>query len=444
MSNPQNIDEMLIDYLDGTLAPADREKIEQSLAADAALRQTVADLRAVHDALGRLPVEKLPIQARQIIQEEILAPRSLPMSFARHWLAVAACLLLAVTAGLVIYEQLPSQSPRSIASNEQLAPSAFAPPMEKASADETRMSMKETAAAPAAGERGKIVPAPAPVPLADAQSTPTPAVAPAPLPPVASVPAAPAAMRAAKTEFKSKGDAAKMAKAAPKPAAEQVGAERMQVAKDGFNAPNGPASVAGAASANAQAVLVLRTSDFAAARQQVDRVLSLNNVSYRFADADIAQQTERDDQRMRPNALADEVQGNVRSRLASNSGQSLVIPNLTAEQFENVRVGLNSAANQASDQVVEKQLPPQTQLNSQRRVAENAGAVQSRNQIDQLYQRNYGAQQMAQNAVQQQAPAASNALGNSAVGNIDLVIEFEPMPLPSKASKATLPAATQK
>jgi hypothetical protein len=418
MSNPQNIDELLIDYLDGTLSPAERARVDELLVEDATLRKTLADLRAMHDALARLPVEKLPAEASRAIQDEILTPRSLPMSLARHWLAIAACLLLAVTAGIIIYRQLPSGEPRTIALNEQLAPAAVAPQGEREAVDERKMLMKD-----AAGRVDRLEFRVSSAPEAPRPAA-TPAAPPAPLPatagPVVGVEDKLAAARTAKE----KGDAAASAKAAAKPVAEAGAAAKQQLAKAEASAPL--ASNVPAGPLNSQAVLVLRTSDFACAQQQVDRVLSLNNASYRYADVGLDQQkAARDDDRRRNDQVIGQAQGAV--------GQTVVVPNLTVEQFESVRAGLNSAASQ----VVEKQLPPQLEL---QKSAQNAAQVQTRTQVDQIYQRNYAPQQqITQNAVPRGA-----AVSNNTLGKIDLVIEFEAMPLPLKPSKATLPAATQK
>jgi hypothetical protein len=426
MSNPQNIDELLIDYLDGTLSPAERARVDQLLAEDVSLRKTLADLRAMHDALARLPIEKLPAEVSRAIQEEILTPRSLPMPLARHWLAVAACLLLAVTAGIVIYRQLPSGEPRTIAFNEKLTPAA---------ADERQM-LKE-----AAKDRLEAA-------VASAPAAPRPAVTAAP--PPAAPPAAAAPMggpaggedKLAASETKVESDAAKSVMAAPTPAqvpapvpaAEVAAGLKQEMAKAKASArpeSNAPAGN----SSNSQAVLVLRTSDLASAQRQVDRVLSFNNASFRYVDLALdQQQAARDDDRLRRN---DQAAGQTaRGMMASKDGavgQTVVAANLTVEQFENVRVGLNSAVSQ----VVEKQLPAQIEL---QKGADNAAQVQTRGQAEQLYQRNYAPQQqMAHNSMPRRAATANNT-----VGNIDLVIEFETLPLPSKPSKATLPAATQK
>ncbi len=51
--------EMLSAYLDGELAPHERQEVERLLAADAEARQTLADFRALRAALQSLPLERL-------------------------------------------------------------------------------------------------------------------------------------------------------------------------------------------------------------------------------------------------------------------------------------------------------------------------------------------------------------------------------------------------
>lgn len=62
---------MLSDYVDGTLAPAERAEVEAALAADPALRAEVEELRASVGALKSLPPTAAPPELGRSVEERI-------------------------------------------------------------------------------------------------------------------------------------------------------------------------------------------------------------------------------------------------------------------------------------------------------------------------------------------------------------------------------------
>ena len=114
--NP-DIEELLGDYIEGTLDAPKRQQVESMLAADAELRKSVQQMMQGRDALRALPMEKAPAQVAGAISSAI-APRP-----ARRWGfefsagRLAAALLLAVTLGVVVWSMLPPETPRPIAAN---------------------------------------------------------------------------------------------------------------------------------------------------------------------------------------------------------------------------------------------------------------------------------------------------------------------------------------
>ncbi|MBP8807471.1 MAG: zf-HC2 domain-containing protein [Kofleriaceae bacterium] len=89
MTDPASTDErlaaMLSDYVDGTLAPADRAEVEAALAADPALRAEVDELRASVGALKSLPPTAAPPDLGKSVEERIHR-RSAGRFFARRTL----------------------------------------------------------------------------------------------------------------------------------------------------------------------------------------------------------------------------------------------------------------------------------------------------------------------------------------------------------------------
>ena len=103
-------DATLNDYVDAALAPADRSGVEQHLAACAACRQTVEDLRDIVCAAREMEPLDPPVRAwsrieRAIKLEGAQGPAAEGPAEAGHyrllpWLAAAAALVLATTIGL--------------------------------------------------------------------------------------------------------------------------------------------------------------------------------------------------------------------------------------------------------------------------------------------------------------------------------------------------------
>ena len=68
MSESENIDdELLSAYLDDELAPEERARVEQRLAADPAARQLLEQLRAVSRAVKDLPAEPIGVDIRDTV-----------------------------------------------------------------------------------------------------------------------------------------------------------------------------------------------------------------------------------------------------------------------------------------------------------------------------------------------------------------------------------------
>ena len=101
-------DTTLNDYVDGSLAAAERAGVEQHLTACVACRQIVDDLRAILDAAGDLELREPPVRAWSRLERAITLEREHTMpgmwrSTARSYatgLVAAAALVLATVVGL--------------------------------------------------------------------------------------------------------------------------------------------------------------------------------------------------------------------------------------------------------------------------------------------------------------------------------------------------------
>jgi anti-sigma factor ChrR (cupin superfamily) len=105
-------DTTLNDYVDGSLGPVERHGIEQHLAACAACRQLVEDLRAILRTAGELELREPPVRAWSRLERAITLEEKGPYPFAAPaaakrstapvlaWLAAAAAIVLATAVGL--------------------------------------------------------------------------------------------------------------------------------------------------------------------------------------------------------------------------------------------------------------------------------------------------------------------------------------------------------
>lgn len=113
MTNRQpDIEELLCDYIDGTLSAAQKTEVEALLASDAQLRQTVHDMMQVRGMLKDLPVEALPVETANAIRRETQTPTRMRWQMPSG-LRLAAALLLSATVALVIWAMLPTTAMRS-------------------------------------------------------------------------------------------------------------------------------------------------------------------------------------------------------------------------------------------------------------------------------------------------------------------------------------------
>jgi anti-sigma factor ChrR (cupin superfamily) len=105
-------DTTLNDYVDGSLGPVERHGVDQHLAACAACRQLVEDLRAILRTAGELELREPPVRAWSRLERAIKMenqapyPVSAPATRKRAtapvlaWLAAAAAIVLATAVGL--------------------------------------------------------------------------------------------------------------------------------------------------------------------------------------------------------------------------------------------------------------------------------------------------------------------------------------------------------
>lgn len=109
MSQLPNMEEILIDYLDGTLDATRRKAVETLLKHDAKMRKSLAAMRQVRGALRDLPIEPMPAAAASSLQEQLRPPAepSIPLYSPKWLIRLAAAFAIAVTAGLIIWSMLP-------------------------------------------------------------------------------------------------------------------------------------------------------------------------------------------------------------------------------------------------------------------------------------------------------------------------------------------------
>ena len=103
-------DTTLNDYVDGSLAAAERAGVEQHLTACVACRQIVDDLRAILHAAGDLELREPPVRAWSRLERAITLEREHAMPGMRRgrytyriyatWLVAAAALVLATVVGM--------------------------------------------------------------------------------------------------------------------------------------------------------------------------------------------------------------------------------------------------------------------------------------------------------------------------------------------------------
>ena len=124
-------DTALNDYVDGSLGTAERHGVEQHLAACAACRQIVDDLRDLLRATGELELREPPVRAWSRLERAISIEREHAVSGARRlqpggtgparagryaiWLAAAAALVLATLVGMryapAAHDETPTAAP---------------------------------------------------------------------------------------------------------------------------------------------------------------------------------------------------------------------------------------------------------------------------------------------------------------------------------------------
>src|ERR1035437_4411965 len=105
MSQQPNMEEILCDYLDGTLDATRRKAVETLLQHDAKLRKALAAMQRVRTVLRDLPIETMPADAAGALQRELRpAPQpSIPLYSPQWLIRLAAAFAIAITAGLVIW-----------------------------------------------------------------------------------------------------------------------------------------------------------------------------------------------------------------------------------------------------------------------------------------------------------------------------------------------------
>jgi anti-sigma factor RsiW len=139
------------DYVDGTSDPFERNSVEQHLAACAACRQLVEDLREIARAAGALELREPPVRVWGRIERAIKLDQASPAWTApgpagpgrylrtgkRAWLAAAAAIVLATVVGLRF---LPGRGETGGARSPVESPSAG----EAAQAIESELRLAET------------------------------------------------------------------------------------------------------------------------------------------------------------------------------------------------------------------------------------------------------------------------------------------------------------
>lgn len=155
MSQRPNIEELLCDYLDGTLDAARQRQLETLLKRHAKLRKVLAQMQQARGMLRELPVEKLPADAAAELQAKLREPEPMRL-YSRPWLIrLAASVALAVTGGLIIWTMLPSSAPmaeRTVAFDARPASPAPAPTEMLAKKDDTGATRMAEAEADADSE----------------------------------------------------------------------------------------------------------------------------------------------------------------------------------------------------------------------------------------------------------------------------------------------------
>lgn len=211
---PDNLEEQLSAYLDGELTDAERAEVEAYLAGHEDARRTLAELSRNAGLLHSLPRAKAPdglleLISAQMEREELLGAGSFSSNApaaSRHgagrWLASAAVILLAASAGYLTFTHL-RQGPGG------LAPSPIGP-------------VAEVSERPGRPSVPEALPAPSPMPAAKADRT-EPAVAPVGGVPVARLSKA----KGARTDADAGGDKAVDSTAAPPME------KKLSLAKDG-------------------------------------------------------------------------------------------------------------------------------------------------------------------------------------------------------------------
>ena len=145
-------DTALNDYVDGSLGTAERHGVDQHLAACAACRQIVDDLRDILRATGELELREPPVRAWSRLERAINIEREHAVSGARRlqpggtgpatagryaiWLAAAAALVLATLVGM-------RYAPAAHDGTPSAAPAAASTPGDAAQSIETELRQAE-------------------------------------------------------------------------------------------------------------------------------------------------------------------------------------------------------------------------------------------------------------------------------------------------------------
>ena len=146
-------DTALNDYVDGSLGTAERHGVDQHLAACAACRQIVDDLRDILRATGELELREPPVRAWSRLERAINIEREHAVSGARKlqpggtagpatagryaiWLAAAAALVLATRVGM-------RYAPAAHDGTPSAAPAAASTPGDAAQSIETELRQAE-------------------------------------------------------------------------------------------------------------------------------------------------------------------------------------------------------------------------------------------------------------------------------------------------------------
>lgn len=104
-------DQLLCEYLDGTLSAEGQRQVQALLDGDAALRKSMQEISQVKGMLGALPVVAHPAAAAQELRARLLGDQG--GAFSRRFLySIAAALLLTLTLALVIWSALPDATAR--------------------------------------------------------------------------------------------------------------------------------------------------------------------------------------------------------------------------------------------------------------------------------------------------------------------------------------------